>query len=163
MDYSNLNYDWDKLQVLSWKLSDLKRKYDESPYSTVNFYSEYTFTLSEYMRQVAVMNFVQQRNKAKYNTARIEKSIEVSEKYKEENWKDISQAALERELDIIFVDTIEKLKIDQYYTEMEIEIARAYRLFLDGIKTELISDMSIAKQETTAISTQNKIDDDLPF
>ena len=141
------------------KIWSIKKK----PFATANFYSEFSFDLSELMRQVAVLTFAVNRNKAKYITARAEKALEISQKYKEANWKEITQAGLDRELDIIFIKEIQKQKIDSAYADLENDIVKAYKLFLEGIKMELITDMSIQKQDSTAISTQNQIDNDFPF
>ena len=163
MDYTNLNYDVSIIDDKSKSLSELMKQYNTKPFATANFYSEFSFDLSELMRQVAVLTFTVNRNKAKYITARAEKALEISQKYKEANWKEITQAGLDRELDIIFIKEIQKQKIDSAYTDLENDIVKAYKLFLEGIKMELITDMSIQKQDSTAISTQNQIDNDLPF
>lgn len=163
MDYTNLNYDSTIIDDNSKKLWQLMQRYNSQPFATANFYSEFAFALTELSRQVAVMNYCVVRNKAKYNTERTAKWVELSAKFKEETGKDISMAQLDRELDVVYAENIEKIKIDSAYAEMQDNIVKAYKIFLDSIKTELISEMAINKNNETAERVQNNIDDNLPF
>lgn len=146
----SIDFDDEKLQKTASRLGQLTKDYDTKPFPTTDLYNEFAYLYMEHNHTISVMRYTIEREKIKLNTSRIEKGLELSEEHREKNWKDITQAQLDRDLDTYFIKEIEKIKLTNAYCQMHETNLSGLRTFMDSLKTDLIFQMSENKQNEFA-------------
>lgn len=141
------------IDQLNWKMVDLIRKFNESPFVTADLYEEFEYNLLEYSR--VLFNELHQNWYDK-----IQFDLEYTEQFEKQRPDCKSNADAEAKVDATLAIRKSKLKAMENTNTLYDRLYKSYCRRWEVMRSRLISNMSEAKQTQTAI--QN-ISNELPF
>lgn len=130
-------------------MSELIRKFNESPFITQEFYEEYEFALMEFANCLAT-------EKVSVNYDKIQIDQEYTKKFNELREECKSNADCEAKTDAIFVDRKAKRKSLDNIMTMYTDLVRNYRRRWDVMQSSIIWSRQDNKRQDTAMQ-------DMPF